>query len=151
MRVLIIGGAGMIGRKLAARLVRDGQIGGQAIESLTLALGEDVDNARAHALLAICLVDRRRLAAAQHEAQAALRLAPQHWFSHLAAGKVHYAQRRPAQAEEHFKAAVELAPMTPGAQPYSSQSVSHAWIACGQALGSPTGSPLAKHTPTSTR
>jgi nucleoside-diphosphate-sugar epimerase len=36
MRVLILGGAGMIGRKLAARLARDGQIGGRAIESLTL-------------------------------------------------------------------------------------------------------------------
>ncbi|MGH6622057.1 MAG: D-erythronate dehydrogenase [Alphaproteobacteria bacterium] len=36
MRVLIIGGAGMIGRKLAARLVRDGHIAGQAIDSLTL-------------------------------------------------------------------------------------------------------------------
>jgi nucleoside-diphosphate-sugar epimerase len=36
VRVLIIGGAGMIGRKLAARLARDGRIAGRAIESLTL-------------------------------------------------------------------------------------------------------------------
>ena len=36
MRVLIIGAAGMIGRKLTDRLVRDGQIGGAAIEALTL-------------------------------------------------------------------------------------------------------------------
>jgi nucleoside-diphosphate-sugar epimerase len=36
MRVLIIGGAGMIGRKLAARLARGGRIGGRAIDSLTL-------------------------------------------------------------------------------------------------------------------
>ena len=36
MRVLIIGGAGMIGRKLAARLAREGRIGDQAIQSLTL-------------------------------------------------------------------------------------------------------------------
>jgi nucleoside-diphosphate-sugar epimerase len=36
VRVLIIGGAGMIGRKLAARLARDGQIAGRAIESLAL-------------------------------------------------------------------------------------------------------------------
>jgi len=36
MRVLILGGAGMIGRKLAARLAADGTIGGKAIEHLTL-------------------------------------------------------------------------------------------------------------------
>ncbi|MFZ1104185.1 MAG: D-erythronate dehydrogenase [Hyphomicrobiaceae bacterium] len=36
MRVLIIGGAGMIGRKLAERLARDGQLGGEAISALTL-------------------------------------------------------------------------------------------------------------------
>ena len=36
MRVLIIGAAGMIGRKLTDRLIRDGQIGGAAIEALTL-------------------------------------------------------------------------------------------------------------------
>ena len=31
MKVLIIGGAGMIGRKLAERLARDGELGGSAI------------------------------------------------------------------------------------------------------------------------
>lgn len=36
MKVLILGGAGMIGRKLAERLARDGQLGGAAISSLTL-------------------------------------------------------------------------------------------------------------------
>lgn len=36
MRVLIFGGAGMIGRKLAARLAREGRIGDRTIESLTL-------------------------------------------------------------------------------------------------------------------
>jgi nucleoside-diphosphate-sugar epimerase len=36
MRALIIGGAGMIGRKLAERLVRDGDLGGEAISALTL-------------------------------------------------------------------------------------------------------------------
>lgn len=37
MHILIIGAAGMIGRKLTAALVRDGQIGGQVISGLTLA------------------------------------------------------------------------------------------------------------------
>jgi D-erythronate 2-dehydrogenase len=36
MRVLILGGAGMIGRKLAARLAVDGRLGGKTIEHLTL-------------------------------------------------------------------------------------------------------------------
>jgi nucleoside-diphosphate-sugar epimerase len=36
MKVLIIGGAGMIGRKLSERLARDGAIAGKAIDRLTL-------------------------------------------------------------------------------------------------------------------
>lgn len=36
MKVLVIGAAGMIGRKVAERLVRDGTLGGKAITSLTL-------------------------------------------------------------------------------------------------------------------
>ena len=36
MKVLIIGGAGMIGRKLAERLAGDGELGGKTISSLTL-------------------------------------------------------------------------------------------------------------------
>jgi len=36
MKVLIIGGAGMIGRKLSERLAKDGELGGKAISSLTL-------------------------------------------------------------------------------------------------------------------
>ena len=37
MHVLILGAAGMVGRKLTARLVADGNVGGRAIERLTLA------------------------------------------------------------------------------------------------------------------
>ena len=36
MKVLIIGGAGMIGRKLSERLARDGKVAGSAIDKLTL-------------------------------------------------------------------------------------------------------------------
>ena len=36
MKVLIIGGAGMIGRKLSERLAQDGELGGKAISSLIL-------------------------------------------------------------------------------------------------------------------
>ena len=37
VRILVVGGAGMIGRKLAARLARDGSLGGEAITHLALA------------------------------------------------------------------------------------------------------------------
>ncbi len=36
MKVLIIGGAGMVGRKLAERLARDGHLGGKEVSELTL-------------------------------------------------------------------------------------------------------------------
>ncbi|MCP5149818.1 MAG: SDR family oxidoreductase [Chromatiales bacterium] len=36
MKVVILGGAGMVGRKLAERLARDGELGGKAISALTL-------------------------------------------------------------------------------------------------------------------
>jgi D-erythronate 2-dehydrogenase len=36
MHILILGGGGMVGRKLADRLVRDGRLGGRAIERMTL-------------------------------------------------------------------------------------------------------------------
>ena len=36
MHILIIGAAGMIGRKLTERLVRDGELNGQPIDKLTL-------------------------------------------------------------------------------------------------------------------
>ena len=36
MNILILGGAGMVGRKLAERLAKDGQLGGKAITALTL-------------------------------------------------------------------------------------------------------------------
>ncbi len=37
MKVLVVGAAGMIGRKLVARIVRDGSIGGKPVAALTLA------------------------------------------------------------------------------------------------------------------
>src|SRR6185295_528450 len=36
MNILIIGGAGMVGRKLAERLARDGELGGRAVSSMAL-------------------------------------------------------------------------------------------------------------------
>ena len=36
MNILILGGAGMVGRKLAEQLARDGHLGGKAITAMTL-------------------------------------------------------------------------------------------------------------------
>ena len=36
MKVLILGGAGMVGRNLALRLVADGALGGQPVEEFRL-------------------------------------------------------------------------------------------------------------------
>ncbi|HUS97140.1 MAG TPA: NAD-dependent epimerase, partial [Hyphomicrobiaceae bacterium] len=36
MKVLIVGGAGMVGRKLAERLARDNALGGSPVSALTL-------------------------------------------------------------------------------------------------------------------
>ena len=36
MKILIIGGAGMVGRKLSERLAKDGQLGGREISELTM-------------------------------------------------------------------------------------------------------------------
>ncbi|MBX6744969.1 MAG: NAD-dependent epimerase, partial [Acetobacteraceae bacterium] len=36
MMITILGGGGFLGRKLAQRLAKDGQLGGQPIEGLTL-------------------------------------------------------------------------------------------------------------------
>lgn len=36
MKILILGGAGMVGRKLAAQLAKDGELGGKSITALTL-------------------------------------------------------------------------------------------------------------------
>ncbi|HJU40120.1 MAG TPA: tetratricopeptide repeat protein [Tahibacter sp.] len=82
----------------------------QAIATLTEALGDDPNHARAHALLAVCLRDRNRLSAAALEAGAALAGAPQDPFSHYAAGVVHEARREWKIAEGHYQTAIELAP-----------------------------------------
>lgn len=81
-----------------------------AIESLREALSLDADHAQAHALLAICLHDERRLYAAEHEARAALALDADSAFAHYAMAIVALAQRRFAMAEEHLERALALEP-----------------------------------------
>jgi Flp pilus assembly protein TadD len=95
--------------QLAQQLLRIGNAGG-AIEHLRRALGAAPDDAFAHALLALCLNDTRRLHAAAHEAKLALSLAPEMPVAHLVAGIVATNRRHFRAAEEHLTQARALAP-----------------------------------------
>lgn len=81
-----------------------------AVETLRRALSLDVDNARAHALLALCLRDQKRIEAAAHEAGLALTIAPDSALTQFAAGVVETARRRFSTAEQHFQSALALDP-----------------------------------------
>ena len=81
-----------------------------AIETLANLLGSDPEHAPAHALLAICLVRRKRLHAARLEAERSLELDPEGVFPHLAAAAVAGADRRFPVAEQHLQAARALDP-----------------------------------------
>lgn len=94
---------------LARRHYGHGQVD-QAIDVLLRLLGEDPDLAEAHALLAFCLLKRKRLHVAALEAARALELEPDSVYSHLAAALVAIARRRPSEAETHLNAARELDP-----------------------------------------
>jgi tetratricopeptide (TPR) repeat protein len=84
-----------------------------AIEMLRRALTEDPLSASAHALLALCLVDAKRLYAAEHEATLALELEPELDTAHLAMGYVRLGQRKLAEVERHLE---ELSRSDPGSQ-----------------------------------
>jgi Flp pilus assembly protein TadD len=95
--------------QLAQQMLRIGNAGG-AIEHLRRALGAAPDDAFAHALLALCLNDTRRLFAAAHEAKLALSLAPEMPVAHLVAGIVATNRHHFRAAEEHLTQARALAP-----------------------------------------
>lgn len=82
----------------------------QAIDVLTRALGEDPENGDAHAMLAFCLVGKKRLYAAELEAAHALALESDNPFAHLAMASVSIASRKFTRAEDHLNAAKALAP-----------------------------------------
>ena len=81
-----------------------------AIESLRRALSLDADHAGAHALLALCLHDERRIHAAEHEAQLALALEPEAPVAHYAMAVTQQALRRFAAAEDHLRQAIAFDP-----------------------------------------
>lgn len=93
----------------ALRLMRGGHHD-QAIDVLTRVLGEAPDHSDAHAILALCLVSRKRLYAARLEAAQALSLDPDSHFAHIAMASVQIAHREFKQAEAHLDAARALAP-----------------------------------------
>ncbi|WP_163832066.1 tetratricopeptide repeat protein [Spartinivicinus ruber] len=81
-----------------------------AIDSLKQLLSYEPDIAEAHALLAICLFDNKRLEAAKHEAAIALRLAPDLGFCHYAQGVILTAARQFVTAEDNLNQATQLEP-----------------------------------------
>ena len=96
-------------RQIAERLLESGNPAA-AIEQLRKALGQDVDDAFAHALLALCLRDTNRLFAADYEARQALRLAPEMPTAHYVAGLVALRRRELRAAERHLNDARALDP-----------------------------------------
>ncbi|MEZ4400839.1 MAG: tetratricopeptide repeat protein [Kofleriaceae bacterium] len=83
----------------AARLRGDNRT---ALDLLREALAIDPDHARAHALLALVLVDARRPHGARIEAGLALAADPDEPFAHLAMATVAFAERRLADAWLHL-------------------------------------------------
>lgn len=84
-----------------------------AIETLRQALTLDADSAHAHALLALCLHEQKRVHAAEYEARAALTLDPEFAYAHYAMAMVSIAQRQFKIAERHLNAALALEPGNP--------------------------------------
>ncbi len=98
----------------AQRLIDIGQVDG-AIDRLRMALTEDPDLGDAHALLALCLLQKRRLYAADIETNLALTLAPEAPFTHWVAAELNLARRDFATAERHIDQFRALAPDLPSA------------------------------------
>lgn len=86
----------------AQRQLAQGHTDG-AIESLRRVLTVDPDQAEAHALLGLCLLDKRRARAAELEVGLALTLEPELSLAHFARAHVLIAQRRFGEAEAHLR------------------------------------------------
>lgn len=105
---------------LARRQMMRGETRG-AIETLRRLLGTEPTSADGHALLSICLVDEKRLAAAEHEAKEALSLEPESTLGRLALASVHLGRHRPRAAEALYR---EL--LADGAQPRALRGLARA-------------------------
>jgi len=80
------------------------------VESLREALSIDPQHYFAHSLLAIGLLNMKRLVAAEYEARAGLRLEPEAPFAHYAMGEVLKAQLKFKQALKYQQQAIALSP-----------------------------------------
>ncbi|MFD0469607.1 tetratricopeptide repeat protein [Nonomuraea thailandensis] len=76
-------------------------------------LAEEPQHVGGHALLALALIEQRKVTEAVEEAQESVRLAPDHWFPHYAAAQVYNRARRPDDAIAAIRAALDLSPSTP--------------------------------------
>lgn len=99
---------------IARHQIAQGQSKG-AVESLRRVLTEDPENVEAHALLALVLLDLKRLHAADREAQLALATDPQDDTALYASARILIAQRKFRPAEERLQALLDLAPDWPAA------------------------------------
>ena len=81
-----------------------------ACEILQHILAEDPDDATAHAVLALCLVDRKLIGPAEAEAAAALASDADDPLAHAAMASVAVANRKLESAAEHIDRALELEP-----------------------------------------
>ena len=85
----------------------------QAIETLKQALSQDPDRAEAHALLALCLLEMRRIDAAAHEARLGLAADPLSPLGHYVQGAVQLGQRKLVEAESSYRTLLDLEPGNP--------------------------------------
>ncbi|WP_213877388.1 tetratricopeptide repeat protein [Pseudomonas sp. dw_358] len=84
-----------------------------AIDSLRQLLAEDSDHAEAHALLAICLINMRRVHAARAESRLALAADPELPVAHYAMAVVAIAMRQFKPAEQHLRQLLDMEPLNP--------------------------------------
>lgn len=81
-----------------------------AIEVLKELLGTEPNHAIGHSLLAICLLDQKRITAAKYEAAIALELEPESDFSHYTQAMILLSDRQFRKAEEHIQQALTINP-----------------------------------------
>jgi tetratricopeptide (TPR) repeat protein len=81
-----------------------------AEQELRQALGADPDDGIAHALLALCLAQRKAYAEATEEAEAAVHLAPDHPFPHYVLASVLHERHRDDEAAAAVREAIRLNP-----------------------------------------
>jgi tetratricopeptide (TPR) repeat protein len=77
---------------------------------LRQALAAEPDDAHAHALLALCLIERKQLEDATEEARQAVHLAPDFSFAHYALAKVWYERNHYDEAQAAIEEAIRLDP-----------------------------------------